>query len=224
MATMPDSEARGYFGPRRNRPTTIPGTRAPRRRATSTSPLTVGAGTSARGEDRFPAFNPETDIRVGHFVALSVEQEELRVGVPFYMEKVLEFWKGRWVEKMKVIWYWPCLEIGMQTGSASNIVRYGSCMEAQWKPSREIHGWVMKEATIFSWEDVPRRTRAGVVYGNEVQVYGMTTEAEVQIPVATKPHLLQYMDLQMEALDEERLRNDLDAYWQGECTVIMNST
>jgi hypothetical protein len=91
MATMPDSEARGYFGPRRNRPTTIPGTRAPRRRATSTSPLTVGAGTSARGEDRFPAFNPETDIRVGHFVALSVEQEELRVGVPFYMEKVLEF-------------------------------------------------------------------------------------------------------------------------------------
>jgi hypothetical protein len=25
--------------------------------------------------------------------------------------------------------------------------------------------------------------------------------------------LLEYMDLQMEALDEERLRNDLDAYW-----------
>jgi hypothetical protein len=70
----------------------------------------------------------------------------------------------------------------------------------------------MKEATIFSWEDVPRRTRARVVYGNEVLVYGVTTEAEVQIPVAAKPHLLEYMDLQMEALDEERLRNDLDAY------------
>jgi hypothetical protein len=40
----------------------------------------------------------------------------------------------------------------------------------------------------------------------------MTTEAEVQIPVATKPYLLEYMDLQMEALDEEHLRNDLDAY------------
>ena len=70
----------------------------------------------------------------------------------------------------------------------------------------------MKEETIFSWEDVPRRTRTGVVHGNEVQVYGVTTEAEVQIPVAAKPHLLEYMDLQMEALDEERLRNDVDAY------------
>jgi hypothetical protein len=46
MATMPDPEARRYFGPRRNRPITIPGTRAPRRRATSTSLLTVGTGTS----------------------------------------------------------------------------------------------------------------------------------------------------------------------------------
>jgi hypothetical protein len=149
---------------------------------------------------------------VEHFVALSIEQEELRVGVPFYMGKVLEFGKGRWAEKMKVIWYWPCLRIGMQTGLASNIARYGNCMEAQWEPSRKRHGWVMKEATIFSWEDVPRRTRAGVVHGNEVWVYDVTTEAEVQIPVATKPHLLEYMDLQMEALDEERLRNDLDAY------------
>jgi hypothetical protein len=77
MAMMPDPEARGYFGSRRNRPATILGTRAPRRRAISASPFTVGAGTNAGGEDRFLAFNPETDIRVGHFVALSVEQEEL---------------------------------------------------------------------------------------------------------------------------------------------------
>jgi hypothetical protein len=39
----------------------------------------------AGGEDRFPAFNLGTDIRVGYFVALTVEQEELRVGVPFYV-------------------------------------------------------------------------------------------------------------------------------------------
>jgi hypothetical protein len=58
---------------------------------------------------------------MGHFIALSVEQEELCAGVPFYIGKVLEFGKGRWAEKMKVIWYWPCLGIGMQTGSASNI-------------------------------------------------------------------------------------------------------
>jgi hypothetical protein len=122
-----------------------------RKGATSASPLTVGAGTSVGGKDRFLAFNPETDIRVGHFVALSVEQEELRAGVPFYVEKVLEFRRGRWAEKMKMIWYWPCFGIGMQIGSASNIARYENCMEAQWEPSRERHGWVMKEATIFSW-------------------------------------------------------------------------
>jgi hypothetical protein len=40
----------------------------------------------------------------------------------------------------------------------------------------------------------------------------MTTEAEVLIPVTAKPHLLECMDLQMEALDEECLQNDLDAY------------
>jgi hypothetical protein len=95
MATMPDPEARRYFGPRRSRPTTVHGTRATRRRATSASPLIVGAGTSAGGEDRFPAFNPKTDIQVGYFVALSIKQEELRVGVPFYVGKVLEFGKGR---------------------------------------------------------------------------------------------------------------------------------
>jgi hypothetical protein len=94
IATMPDPEARWYFGPCRSRPATIPGTRAPRRRATSASPLTVGTGTSAGGEDRFLAFNPETDIQVGHFVALSVEQEELYAGVSFYVEKVPEFRKG----------------------------------------------------------------------------------------------------------------------------------
>jgi hypothetical protein len=76
----------------------------------------------------------------------------------------------------------------------------------------ERHGWVTKEATIFSWEDVPTRTRVGVVHGNEVLVYGVTIEAEIIIHVQTKPHLLEYTDLQMEALDEERLRNDLDAY------------
>jgi hypothetical protein len=92
---MPNPEARGYFRPRRSRPATVPSTRAPRRRATSASPLTVGAGTSAGGEESFPAFNPEIDIRVGHFVALSVEHEELRIGVPFYVGKVLEFGKGR---------------------------------------------------------------------------------------------------------------------------------
>ena len=95
MGTMPNPEARGYFRPCRNRPAIVPRTRAPGKKATTASLLSIGAGTNVRREDRFPAFNLETNIRVGHFVALSVEQEELHVGVPFYLEKVLEFGKGR---------------------------------------------------------------------------------------------------------------------------------
>ena len=96
---------------------------------------------------------------------------------------------------MKVIWYWPCLKIGMQAESTTSIARYKNCMEAQWEPSHEKHSWIMKKATIFSWEDVPERTRAGVIHRNKVRVYNVTNEAEVQIPVAAKPHLLEYMDL-----------------------------
>jgi hypothetical protein len=30
----------------------------------------------------------------------------------------------------------------------------------------ERHGWVMKEATIFSWEDVPIRTTVAGIHGS----------------------------------------------------------
>ena len=41
------------------------------------------------------------------------------------------------------------------------------------------------------------------------------------IHVQTKLQLLEYMDLRMEALDEECLQNDLDAYQGGDCSVFM---
>jgi hypothetical protein len=62
MATMLDPEARGYFGPRRNRPSTVVVTRAPRRRASSATQQIVRATSSEGGEDRFLPFNPENDI------------------------------------------------------------------------------------------------------------------------------------------------------------------
>ena len=105
MATMLDPEARRCFGPRRSRPSTTGVTRALRRRASGTSQQTFGATSTRGGEDRFPLFNPESDIRVGQFVAFSVKQSELCAGVPFYMRKVLEFGQRKWVEKIKVIWY-----------------------------------------------------------------------------------------------------------------------
>jgi hypothetical protein len=62
MATMPDPEARGYFGPRRSGPSAVAVTRAPRRKASSAVQQTVRATNSKGGEDRFPPFNPENDI------------------------------------------------------------------------------------------------------------------------------------------------------------------
>jgi hypothetical protein len=147
---MPDPKARGYFGPHTSRPSTVPVTRAPRRRASSAAQQIVEATSNEGGEDRFPPFNPENDIRVGQFVALTVEQEELRTGIPFYVGKVLKFGQRKWPEKMKVVWYWPSMRAGVQTGSWCSKTQYTNCMEASWKPSLERHGWVVKEATIFS--------------------------------------------------------------------------
>jgi hypothetical protein len=115
MATMPDPEAKRYFGPCKSRPSTVAVTRAPKKRASSVAQQTVEATSDEGGEDRFPPFNPENDIRVGQFLALTVEQEELGVGIPFYVEKVLEFGQRKWVEKMKVVWYWPSMRAEVQT-------------------------------------------------------------------------------------------------------------
>jgi hypothetical protein len=138
------------FGPCRSRPSTAAVTRAPRKRASSVAQQTFGATSTGGGEDRFPPFNPENDIRVGQFVAFTVEQAELRAGVPFYVGKVLEFGQWKWAKKIKVVWYWPSMRAGVQRGSGCSRTRYANYMEASWEPSLERHGWVVKEAAIFS--------------------------------------------------------------------------
>jgi hypothetical protein len=74
---------------------------------------------------------------------------------------LLQIVEGRRVQKKKVVWYWPSMRIGVQMGSGCSRTRYANYMEASWEPSLERHSWVVKEATIFSGEDVPARTRAG---------------------------------------------------------------
>jgi hypothetical protein len=67
---------------------TMPGLEAPRRRASSATQQTIGATSGERGEDWFPPFNLENDIRVGQFIALTIEHEELRTSISFYVGKV----------------------------------------------------------------------------------------------------------------------------------------
>jgi hypothetical protein len=212
MATMLDPEARGYFHPRRNRPSTISVTRAPRMRASTTAEQTVGASNGRGVHDRFPPFNPESVTRVGQFVAFTMEHKELRAGVPFYVGKVVEFGQRTWIEKIKVVWYWPAMRVGVQTGSGYSTTRYRNCLEASWEPSFERHGWVVKEAAIFSWEDVLTRTRGGLIQEDNVRVRGILTKRKIKIPAYAKPHLVEYIALQMDAMDDEQLQNDLDAY------------
>ena len=83
-------------------------------------------------------------------MALTVEQIEVHVGVPFYIEKVVDFGQQKWVEKMKVVWYWPSMRMEVQTELGCSRTRYTNCMEASWEPSLKRHGWVVKEAKIFS--------------------------------------------------------------------------
>jgi hypothetical protein len=101
-------------------------------------------------------------------VAFTLEHEEFRAGVPFYVGKVVKFGQRTWAEKIKVVWYWPAMRVGVQTGSGYSTARYRNCMEASWEPSSERHGWIVKEAAIFSWEDVPMRTRGGLIQEDNV--------------------------------------------------------
>ena len=60
--------------------------------------------------------------------------------------------------------------------------------------------------------NVPRRGRSGNVMGSNITVRGVHTEGTVIIPVEAKPHLLEYMAMQMENLDDECLQNDLNMH------------
>jgi hypothetical protein len=52
---------------------------------------------------------------------------------------------------------------------------------------------------------VPARTRSGLINENNVWVHGVVIETEIKIPTHAKPHLVEYIALQMEAMDDERL-------------------
>jgi hypothetical protein len=106
----------------------------------------------------------------------------------------------------------------MNSRSDSNTFQWlcnikGPHLQQSWKQGMvERHGWVVKEAAIFSWEDMPTRTRGGLVQEDNVQVCGVPTKKKIKIPTHAKPHLVEYIALQMEAMDDERLQNDLNAY------------
>lgn len=113
---------------------------------------------------------------------------------------------------MKVIWYWPMMRLDVHDEPGSEAQRYMNCIEATWEPSGERHGWVDKEAAIFSWRDVPAISRSGHFKSNSVSMHGVQTESLVKIPNEAKPHILEYIAMQMEGMDDERLESELEFY------------
>lgn len=210
VGMLPSAEARGYFGPRRERPSNQAVHTARRTRRHCVNEEISARDQEGGSSDPFPSFNPQTDIKTGQFVALSVVREEVEAGIPFYLGKVIEEGKNSWRLKIKVCWYCPIMREGVVEESGSTTQCYANCMESLWEPSGERHSWVPKEACIFSWFD-QQPVSVNVVQVSEKRiVHGVQVEKRVRIPQSTKAHILEYIAMQTEAIDDERLQAALN--------------
>jgi hypothetical protein len=74
LTLIPDLALRGFFGPKRLRPSIVAVTKAPQRRSTKTT--SIIAQPSFVGEDPFPEFDPHKHVEIGHFVAMCITRED----------------------------------------------------------------------------------------------------------------------------------------------------
>jgi len=58
---------------------------------------------------------------------------------------------------------------------------------------------------MYSWTNVPHQGRSSHVVCSSIIVHGVQTEETVIILAEAKPHLVEYMALQMEDLDDQHL-------------------
>ena len=111
---------------------------------------------------------------------------------------------------MKVCWYWPIIEEEVVDGPGSSAQRYANCMDSLWKPFGESHSWVEKETCIFSWVDKPERTTSSACRLRKRNVFGMQVESKIRILQSAKAHILEYIAMQSEAIDDERMQEALN--------------
>ena len=102
---LPAVQERGYFGPRRHKPRSKNSKPTRKQRHVCTAHVTSLEGTTS---DPYSEFDPFNDVKVGHFVAMNSNIDDMRLGIPFFLGKVKAtrnvFTKSR---RMKIIWYWP---------------------------------------------------------------------------------------------------------------------
>jgi len=78
-------------------------------------------------------------------------------------------------------------------------------METTWNSSSERFVWIEKKSAIYLCVNVLLKETSGHIIGSNVTLYGVQTKGTTIILYETKLHLLEYMAMQMEDLDDECL-------------------
>ena len=125
-------------------------------------------------------------MQVGHFVAMNTSIEDRKVGISFFLGKVIKV-RGHSIKTKTtmVTWYWPKPTI-MQDEPDMWIWRYQNCMLHKWESSYELADWVDINAAITLWENQSKKSETCIVDG-------IGTEREISIPKAQAYYLIQYM-------------------------------
>ena len=70
--------------------------------------MEVSIATERDLEDVFPEFDPFTNMKVGHIVAMNTSNEDKESNIPFFLGKLaLRKNVSSILGSMKIIWYWP---------------------------------------------------------------------------------------------------------------------
>ena len=185
---LPPIMLRGYFGPRWGNPQTTTSRLAKKERP-STKEASIA--TERDLEDVFPEFDPFTDVKVGHMVAMNTNNEDREASIPFFLGKVaLRKNVSSTSGSMKIIWYWP-KPTSQQDDPRMWTYRYRNCMKRKWILSNEPSNWMDLETAIISWNP-PLKSETSTVDK-------AFAPKEISIPNAMTFHLLQHMANQSEA-------------------------
>jgi hypothetical protein len=209
LALLPDPAPRGFFGPKKLRPSTVVVTKAPRRM--NTKRASGIAQPSSVEEDPFPEFDPHKHVEIGHFVAMCVTYEDVLLGILFFLGKVIRF-RGKIEEQgdMRVIWYWPEEKAGRRDRDGEFRNRYANCLNSAWVPTNEEHDWILLESGWVSWAHEPKTNRLGKSIVDMTMVHKISMEKEICIPHSVKPHLLELIAQQSDQWEDKCLQHDIE--------------
>ena len=146
LATLPEVELRGYFGPhgtapvRTHGPSRVRPNKRPRVSLVIVQRLAVQRGGQhpPTGEEAFPAFNPHKDISIGQFVAVCSLEEDRRRGAPFWVGKVRALERSTTPDdEMTVLWYWPRMARGSTDAIGEWHQRYVNWSHGHGNPAKK---------------------------------------------------------------------------------------